>query len=528
MLARQCLSQVFKALADGEEETIQPKRVVPEAKARSPYVPKPPQKQQQKQPQPQGQKRQGKQQGSQSGPKGKKQRIAEQNQSEETSIDGEAEQPPLPSPLDELLIAQQSAGASQDSDIPPPPLPPLQNGHTADSQQPEAMQASDTHSLLGPPLSSASPSIQDSDAPVSFQPRAQVGFKLAGNKRQKLKLEPEEEADPSKSATHAAMRYRLEQAVAKQGAEQQQSKQALSDRSQQASAAQQAAADVPGLADAHADLYSNGQHEALDSHNAVSTSQQKYSWHNSQSQSGMTSQLPPGLQSPDQLPQQLPQQHDLPPGMASGAQQLQEQLPEQLLHQLPGQLPQETSGGGHRRRNRRGRRGAGKAPHTEVLLAGQTGPVGASDSQHSSDFIPSPASTMETSDQAYGVEPVGLASEDMPTQLQQHMYSHEVPHAQQRPHHQQPASMPDPVEDRVQSSRHRFDPSNSPGLADLAESGGAVAIATSSPMGSAEPAEQLQVLADDVKSLLRYACKPTLQPTLQKLKLNSLKPKILV
>ena len=489
-------------MADGEEETIQPKRVVPEAKPKSPYVPKPPRKQHQKQPQPQGQKRQGKQQGGQNGPKGKRQRIAEQSQSEETSVNGEAEQPPLPPQLNELVIAQQSIGASQDSDIPPPPLPPLQNGHTADSQQPEAMQASDIHSMPGPPLSSASLSVQESDAPVSFQPRAQVGFKLAGNKRQKLKLEPEEETDPSKSATHAAMRYRLEQAVAKQDAEvqqQQQSKPALSGGTQQAFAAQQAAADAPRLADAHADLYSNGQREALDSHNAVSTSQQKYSWHNSQSQSGMTSQLPPGLQSPDQLPQQLPQQHDLPPGMASGAQQ----LPEQLLHQLPGQLPQDTSGGMPRRRNRRGRRGAGKAPHTEVLLAGQNGVGDASDSQHSSDFIPSPASTMETSDRAYSVEPAGLATADMPTQLQQHMYSHEVPHAQLRQHQQQPASMPDPVGDRVQSSRHRLDPSSSPGLADLAESGGAVAIATSSPTGAAEPAGQLQVLADDVKSLLR-------------------------
>ena len=493
-------------MADGEEETVQPKRVVPEAKPKSPYVPKPPQKQHQKQPQPQGQKRQGKQQGGQNGPKGKKQRIAEQNESEETSVNEEAEQPPLPPPLDELLIAQQSTVASQDLDVPPPPLPPLQNGHNADSQQPEAMQAPDIHSMPGPPLSNASLSIQESDAPVSFQPRAQVGFKLAGNKRQKLKLEPEEEADPSKSATHAAMRYRLEQAVAKQDAEQQhqqQRKQALSDGSQQASAAQQAAADFPRLADAHADLYSNGQHEALDTHNAVSTSQQKYSWHNSQSQSGKTSQLPPGLQSPDQLPQQLPQQHDLPPGMASAAQQLPEQLPEQLLHQSPGQLPQDTSGGVHRHRNRRGRRGAGKAPHTEVLLAGHTGAGGASDSQHSSDFIPSPASTMESSDQADDVEPAGLATEDMPTQLQQHMYSHEVPHAQLRQHQQQLASMPDPVGYRVQSSRHRLDPSSSPGLADLAESGGAVAIATSSPTGAAEPAEQLQVLADDVKSLLR-------------------------
>ncbi|KAL0055154.1 hypothetical protein WJX82_007861 [Trebouxia sp. C0006] len=58
-------SKVFKALADGEEESIQPKKPKAEPQPRASYVPK--------QPQASGQKRQGKQ-GSQQGPKGKKQK----------------------------------------------------------------------------------------------------------------------------------------------------------------------------------------------------------------------------------------------------------------------------------------------------------------------------------------------------------------------------------------------------------------------------------------------------------------------
>lgn len=467
-------------------------------------MPKPPQKQGlPKQSQPQGQKRQGKQQGNQNGPKGKNKGPGQkQHAYDSTNTYTEPPQPPLPPPTD----GQSNASTSVDADIPPPPSPPGEDSHTTDVHAAAAEQehAPEASALPSPPgISQSDP--EEALSGSGAQPRAQVGFKLAANKRQKLKVEPKEEPK-SKAAHFAAMRQRLEQAVAKQDAEQQQmqqhSRQALQDKAQQAKRAEQPATAVPVEVDAHAELYLDSQQDPADKQSGwLSSSQQKSpSLHGNQRQFGTTASMPPGLQLPEQLahqsqhaqqlqsqPQQA-QESALPPDFESEAQQ----LPEQLQHQLPGPQPHEGSRSVHRRRSKRGRRTA-----PEVLLAGQGRPDHAP--YHHSSSIPGvAASDFQHADHTHNPQQADLASGDLP----QHPYSH---HAGWQIS-QQPPGGRQLADQALQSDGQHSELSNhssSPALADIAESGGAVGIANGSAVLSPHPAEQVQVLADDVKSLLR-------------------------
>lgn len=369
----------------------------------------------------------------------------------------------------------------------------MQNGSMADGQLNGQAQASDTQSLPGPPL--------------DVSPRGPVGFKLAGNKRQKLKLEPEEEV-----GSKAAMRQRFEQAIALQQAERQQQEQSRLAQAQQAQQAQdvhvteETASVAPMEADVHAELYTNQPHIAADRHTGFASSSQqaqhdRQSMHGSHNHAGTTLQLPPGLQSPKQLPQQLLQPGQLHHGLSPGL----EPQTEQLEHQLPGQLPQESSRGMHRRRSRRGHR---SGHSTEVLLAGPARQDADPDRQQPSTSMPVQASHTAELDQAEDLQQSALATGAYSAPQQHHIHSPQEPHARSR---QRSFSMQAPVGYENQPNGHHVGLSSAhlgsnPVLADIAESGGAVAIANGSALDTAEPAEQLQVLADDVKSLLRCVC----------------------
>lgn len=206
--------QVLKALADDKEESVQPKKPKAEPQPRTPYVPK--------QPQPRGQKRQGK--GNQQGPKGKKQK---KDSLADNAADAHTEAPPLPppdspSPFDSSQTIAE-AELEDDESLPAPPLPPpspnhaaLANGHSS-GQLPSAS---------GPQLHFPVPLLDNSQPrPITLSPpdasaaphaRAQVGFKLPMNKRQKLMMTAAEEPADQE------MRLRLERHLAVQQQQQQQ------------------------------------------------------------------------------------------------------------------------------------------------------------------------------------------------------------------------------------------------------------------------------------------------------------------
>lgn len=503
--------QVFKALADGEEESVQPKKPKAEAQPRAPYVPK--------QGKVSGQKRQGK--GNQQGPKGKKQKKSGLQEAAE-EVDAE-EAPPLPPP--DSLSAYDSSqtmvqgGMEDDDSLPMPPLPPpspqspqlpsaVLNGTGSD----QTLSASgalalppelgSTHSILLPPEASSAP-----------QGRTQVGFKLQANKRQKLKVIEAEEP-----VTHG-MRERLERHLALQQLQlqqqqeqrqqqqqhivsQQQQQQQSPERSQQLPQGMQSdgrpelqaprgAMPLPGppsgsvhpLSGTHqlpcapipiAGLPHAASHEpsggvpantrhSRHAHTHPEAEEQRHARHRQakhpqQDAADESASLVPGLE-PDlhQLPPQLHQaEPELPPGLAPELDQSSQQSPQQLQRRLSHRHV-------HHRRSRHTHRTDRTDPellqqHTEpALLPDGVLPITHSDPQGSS-FGPGA----------------------LPEQLTMH---------QDHPSTALPAHMPD---------RHQH---NSPqtGLGDLAESGGPVAVAS----GVVGALAEVQVLADDVKSLLR-------------------------
>lgn len=488
--------QVFKALADGEEDSIQPKRPHIEPKPRSPYVPKPktPQvskpktPQPPKQPQSQGQKKQGQQQGNQKGPKGKKQKL--NGQASKASAYAKAHKgPPLPPPID--------AGT-----------PSMQNGHSSSHALTDQRQALVGQSSQAPPAPPGDNSILPLDFPSAedgLQPRPQVGFKLAGTKKQKIRLAPEE--DPRTAAMHQRLRMHMakQQQQQQQAREQEQQAQQLEHRkSINVDTTQQAAPDPTtygvSTSDAVAMDLDNDADDNTDQMNAAVAGQHALLPSHAQTWSVAPSLLPPGLQSPNQqlpdhlmqfqLPQQVPQtvpQQQLPGEASSLPPQEQSQLPGQLQHQLPGQLPQESSRGMHRRRSRRSHR------FGDTLLAGQVQPNADTDLNNGAVVLDSDAQQADTSQGLQPQHVTHLPRHQWQQQgMQQQALQSGAGQAWQEPHRtQQPW---------LDASSGR---SSSPALADLAEHGGPVAIANGSAGCTAHAGAQLQVLADDVKSVLR-------------------------
>ncbi|KAL0023785.1 hypothetical protein WJX77_004859 [Trebouxia sp. C0004] len=476
-------SKVFKALVDGEEESIQPKKPKVEPQPRTPYIPK--------QPRASGQKRQGKQ-SSQQGPKGKKQKKGA------AAADIE-DAPPLP-PSDAPPSDDSAAEADMEGveSVPLPPLPPpspdslpagsavangYRSGHT-DTHQ--ASVSGPLPSLSGPPLVAAPallvtppPPAEASDTPS----RPQVGFKLQGNRRQKVHMVEGE--DP----TTKAMRERLQQHLAAQQLHQQQGGQLQSSLLRQAAQVplplpdsdtsapgrrhsqrskqgiqEQGHEQIPGIhgdTDGQVELQTNGQ---LPFGKPQLQQVHQHRRHHPAAKRKVPNDShapPPGLeasphqQAPQQLPQEVPQQlpqaelpqAGLPPGLAPEPQQLQPQLQRSQSHRHVHH---------HRRSSRRSHRGD---PATLDMIQ---------PCEEAPQYI------------------AGLAPYSQPA-LQQSGYGTDP--------------MTDPVTQELIPEPDR----SSTALRDqqyegLAEAGGPVALANGPAPGTQAGVE---VLADDVKSLLR-------------------------
>ena len=509
-------------MADGEEESIQPKKPKAEPQARTPYVPK--------QPQASGQKRQGKH-GSQQGPKGKKQKKGA------AAADVE-DAPPLP-PSDAPPSDDSAAEADMEGieSVPPPPLPPpspdalpagsavansYSSGHT------DSHQAAVSGPLSGPSaqLPCAAPALPVSPPPLAeasdTPSRPQVGFKLQGNRRQKLHMVEGE--DP----TTKAMRERLQQHLAAQQqhlAAQEQLQQLPQQLHQQqggqlqSSLLQQAAQvplpmpdsdtstpgrrrsqrgnpgiqepgheQIPGIhndADGQLELQTNGQLpfgkpqlQQVHQHRRHHPAAKRKASHDSHAP-------PPGLQAsphqqtpqqpPQQVPQQLPPQlpeAELPPGLALEPQQLQPQ-PELQRSQSHRHVHH------HRRSSRRSHR-ADPAP-LDMIQPSEEAP------QHIAGHAPFSQPALQQS--GYGTDPMTdpVTEELIP----------EPDRSSTVPGYHQYKGQPAASQSEVAQAPAR---GLENGLAGLAEIGGPVALANGPAPGTQAG---IEVLADDVKSLLR-------------------------
>ena len=516
--------QVFKALADGEEESVQPKKPKAEAQPRTPYVPK--------QGRVSGQKRQGK--GNQQGPKGKKQK---KSGPQEAAVEVDAEEaPPLPPP-DSLPAYDSSQTMVQEDDdsLPMPPLPPpspespsavLNNGNSIDQRQSASGQLAlpqelgPTHSTLLPPEASSVP-----------QGRTQVGFKLQASKRQKLKVIEAEEP-----VTHG-MRERLERHLALQQLQLQQQEQQQQQQQQQ-------------------HQVSHLPHQQQQ--------QQQLPAQVQQLQQGMQLEGRPELQAPrGTLPLPGP-----PPAMGVPPSLGTHQLPcapipsAGMQHAAPaathepsvGGLPPNTHHSRHAQayseaeEQRHARHRQPKHPRQEVADQSPSLVPGLEPDLHQ---LPPQQLHRTEPELPPGLAPeLDQSSQQSPQQLQRRLSHRHVHHRRSRHSHRtdrtdpevpqqhaEPASLPDGVLPISQSepqrssfgpgalpeqlimhqdvnvassnalpahmpNRHQAGVQNGPqnGLGDLAESGGPVAVAS----GAVGAVAEVQVLADDVKSLLRY------------------------
>lgn len=488
-------------MADGEEESIQPKKPKAEPQPRTPYVPK--------QPQASGQKRQGKQ-GSQQGPKGKKQKKGAAAAEIEDA-------PPLPPseapPSDDSAAEADMEGVESD---PLPPLPPpspdslpagsaVANGYS--SGHTDTHQASVSGPLPGP---SAQPLVAAPALPVTPPPpgeasdtpsRPQVGFKLQGNRRQKLHMVEGEDL------TTKAMRERLQQHLAaQQQLHQQQAGQLQSSLLQQAAHVplplpdsdtstpgrrhsqrgnpnlqEQGHEQIPGIhndTDGQVELQTNGQLpfgkpqlQQVHQHQRHHPAAKRKAPNDSHAP-------PPGLQAsphqqaqqqvPQQLPQQLPQA-ELPPGLAPEPQQLQRSQSHRHVHH-------------HRRSSRRSHRG--DPASLDMIQPSEEAP------QHVAGlaFYSQPALQQS----GYGTAPMTdpVTQEPIPepdrssTALGYQQYEGQLA---------QPAVSQSAIAQAPAKSLEN-------GLAGLAETGGPVALANGPAPGTQAG---IEVLADDVKSLLR-------------------------
>ena len=480
---------------------MQPKKPKAEAQPRTPYVPKQAKVSGQKR-QASGQKQHGK------GKKQKKSGLAE------AAVEADAEEaPPLPPP-DSLSAYDSSqtmveAGMEDDDSLPVPPLPPpspdtykvpaaVVNGNSSSPQQ----------SASGP----LAPAPEPPEAPSAPQGKTQFGFKLQASKRQKLKMTEAEEP-----VTHG-MRERLEKHLALQQQQQQQEKQQQQQLPQQVAqvqpdmqlqgglqappgslplpgpppgpvippsgthqlpfAAVYAAPDQPvnGLPP-NARHGRHGQsHVTVEEQRHASHRQHKHlRQHAADESASLVTNLEPDLHPlPQQLPGQLhPAEPELPPGLAPELDQSSQQSPQQLQRRLSHRHV-------HHRRSRRLHRTDQDPPqqHAEPVLLPE-------DVQH----IRQP----EHQQPGFGLG----ALPEQPTMHRGSNHSAQQLSSQDaQPTHQLPAQMPDQHEARVQNG-----PQNGPqsGFGGLAESGGPVAVASNLVGASNE----VQVLADDVKSLLR-------------------------
>ena len=505
--------QVFKALVHGEEESIQPKKPKAEPQPRTTYVPK--------QPQASGQKRQGKQ-GSQQGPKGKKQKKAA------AAADLE-DAPPLP-PSDAPPSDDSAAEAAMEGveSVPLPPLPPpspdplpagsamangYSSGHT-DTHQAAVSRALPGQSAQPICAAPALPATPPPPAEASDTPsRPQVGFKLQGNRRQKLHMVEGE--DP----TTKAMRERLQQHLAAQQQQLQQLPQQLHQQQGgqlQSSLLQQAAQvplplpdldtstpgrrhlqhgnrgsqepgheQIPGIhddTDGQIELHTNGQLplgkpqlQQVHQHRRHHPAAKRKAPNDSHAP-------PPGLeaslhqqaqqQTPQQVPQQLPQA-ELPPGLAPDSRQLQPQLQRSQSHRHVHH---------HRRSSRRSHRGD-PAPLDTIQPSEEAPQPTAGRAPYSQ---PAPQQS------GYGTDPMTdpVTAEPMP----------EPDRSSIAPGYQQyEVQLAQPA---VSQNAVALPPAQGleNGLAGLAETGGPVALANR-PAPGAEAG--IEVLADDVKSLLR-------------------------
>lgn len=503
--------QVFKALADGEEESVQPKKPKAEAQPRTPYVPK--------QGKVSGQKRQGK--GNQQGPKGKKQK---KSGLQEAVVEVDAEEaPPLPPP-DSLSAYDSSqtmvqSGMEDDDSLPMPPLPPPSpqspqlpsaglNGNSSDQNQsasgPLALppELGPTHSILLPPEASSVP-----------QGRTQVGFKLQASKRQKLKVIEAEEP-----VTHG-MRERLERHLAlqqlqlqqQQEQRQQQQQQQPPEHVQQLQQGMQSegrlelqapreslplpgpppalvhpssgthqlpCAPIPNFGLQHAahaathepsgGLPANTRHsrhaQAHSEAEAQRHARHRQAKHPRQDAADESPASVPGLE-PDlhQLPPQLHQaEPELPPGLAPELDQSSQQSPQQLQRRLS-----------HRHVHHRRSRHTHRTDRTDPELL----------QQHAEPAL-LPDGVLPISHSEPQLSNFGPGA--LPEQLTMHQ---DIDSA---PSNVLPAHMADGRQAGVQNGPQT-------GLGDLAESGGPVAVAS----GVVGALAEVQVLADDVKSLLR-------------------------
>ncbi len=518
--------QIFKALANGEEESVQPKRPKVEPQPRAPYVPK--------QPQVSGQKRQGKQ-SHQQGSKGKKQKKGEQ---EAVSTEEPAPLPPsdLP-PSDDSAAEVDMEGVES---APPPPLPPpspesasvhsaVANGYS--SGQTDSHQALASELLPSPPAppltggQSSPVALHSAAAPTGPPSRPQVGFKLQGSRRQKLKMVEAE--DP----TTIAMRERLQQHLASQQQSpqqqlQEQLEQQLEQQQQSQTSLLQHALAVPlpvsGLASEemlrpppaqqspqqgsrshHASRWEPmnaaipGIHDATDAH--VQPTSNGHPHLSQQRQSGrqhgsakhkvpeeahvetmpQQQQQIPQQQLPQQLPRQLPrEQIELPPGLAPEPEQLQPQLQRSQSHRHVH----------HRRSSRRSHRAEAAALDTDRPSQEASQHMG---SQLWHDQAVPQQSGYVTDPMLDPVIEGSNPEQGLPTTA--------VPGYCQYPSQ---TAQPAPLQSTQAGQRLMQAPVGGveSGLAGLAESGGPVALANGH---AADAGAGLEVLADDVKSLLR-------------------------
>ena len=516
--------QVFKALADGQEESVQPKKPKAEAQPRSPYVPK--------QAKVTGQKRQS--QGNQQGPKGKKQK---KSGSAEAAVEVDAEEaPPLPPP-DSLSAYDSSqtmveAGMEDDDSLPVPPLPPPSpDSPTVLAAKVNSKNRSPRQAAAGPLLPALEPSSRHSTlppgAPSAPQGRTQFGFKLQASKRQKLKMTEAEEP------TAHAMRERLERHLALQQQQQQQLQQQQQKQQQQQQQQQlpqqvsqlpqgtqlqgkhelQAPAGslplpgpppgpvlpppgthqlpyaaMPSAVHAAATEPVNGLPiNTRHSRHAQSPSEieehrhafQKQREHPRQHVADASAPLLPGLE-PDlhQLPQQLHQaEPELPPGLAPELDQSSQQSPQQLQRRLS-----------HRHVHHRRSRHLHRSDRTDDELPRQHAqPVLLPD-----DVLPISRSEHQQSGLGLRALPEQLIMHQGMNQSAQQLSAQQLSSQDAQPAYQPSAQLPDQHQAGVQNGPQH-------GLGDLAESGGPVAVAS----GLAGAPAEVQVLADDVKSLLR-------------------------
>ena len=501
-------------MADGEEESIQPKKLKAEPQPRAPYVPK--------QPQASGQKRQGKQ-GSQQGPKGKKQKKG----AAAADIEDPPPLPPSDAPPSDDSAAEADMEGVESVPLPPLPLPSpdslpagsaVANGYS--SGHTDTHQASVSGPLPGP---SVQPVVAAPALPVAPPPaaeasegtpsRPQVGFKLQGNRRQKLHMVESE--DP----TTKAMRERLQQHLAAQQQQQQQQLlQQLHQGGQLESSLLQAAqvplplpdsdTSTPGQCHSHRGNHGiqepghdqiPGIHDDTDGQVEVQTNGQlpfgkpqlqqvhQHRRHLPKRKAPNDSHAPPpGLeasphqQTPQQLPQQVPQQlaqAGLPPGLALEPQQQQLQPQPELQRSQSHRHVHH-----HRRSSRRSHRG--DPASLDMIQPSEEAP------QDMAGLAPYSQPALQQS--GYGTDP--MTDPVIQELIPEPDRSSTAPGYQQYEGQlAQPALSQNEVAQAPAKGLEN-------GLAGLAEIGGPVALANEAAPGTQAG---IEVLADDVKSLLR-------------------------